>query len=462
MKSSNPIPESIQQVPGMPRHVVIYRVECSPYYWTRCYVNGRYRIRSTETENKKIAYEVAKTLFMDVLRSDEPRHILKPKTFAAVAMSLLNQEQAASKHSLYINDRGKINSTLLPFFKDRLISEITHQDLTEFVAHLNKLKIREKKKPYRETTQPLSPATKKHHLALVHKIFKHAVEIGSLQNIPHFPKLKERLKTSQKRDYLTWGEYNMLQRTVNKMIKAKVIYKGTPITLEHKLLINFMVNSFIRPSDLKVLKHKHVTRRSDPKAKTEWLTLSHPATKTNAQEVQTMPNAANIYGELLAYRKSVYNTDMTAYIKARKQTKTSSSTQDQVKKPCTYMEPEDYLFMPQYENRSTAMEKLGKIFAQIIEQSGLEQKRDKNLTLYSLRHTAIMYRLINSDVDSLALAKNARTSQAVIEKFYGAHLTTEQVREKLHSFKNESPTKTKKVRVINAGRSRSHSDHQQP
>jgi hypothetical protein len=81
------------------------------------------------------------------------------------------------------------------------------------------------------------------------------------------------------------------------------------------------------------------------------------------------------------------------------------------------------------------MEKLGKIFALIIKTSGLEEKRDKNLTLYSLRHTAIMYRLINSDIDSLALAKNARTSQAVIERFYGAHLTTDQVRKKLHSFR---------------------------
>jgi hypothetical protein len=54
-KSSNPIKDSVQPVPAMPRHVVIYRVECSPHYWTRCYVNGRYLIKSTETSNKKIA-----------------------------------------------------------------------------------------------------------------------------------------------------------------------------------------------------------------------------------------------------------------------------------------------------------------------------------------------------------------------------------------------------------------------
>lgn len=210
----------------MPKHVVLYRVECSPFFWTRCFVNGRYYIRSTETTNKKIAYEVAKRHFMDRLRSDDPRQLLTPKTFSAVAMSLLEQEKAASKKSLYINDKGKINSTLLPFFKDRLIDQITHRDLVGFLNHLNTLKVKSKKAPYRETDKLLSPATKKHHLALVHKIFKHAVEIGSLQSIPHFPKLKEKLRTSQKRDFLTWGEYTSLQRTVNQMIRKQAEYKG--------------------------------------------------------------------------------------------------------------------------------------------------------------------------------------------------------------------------------------------
>jgi len=42
--------------------------------------------------------------------------------------------------------------------------------------------------------------------------------------------------------------------------------------------------------------------------------------------------------------------------------------------------------------------------------------------------------LIYSQVDTLVLAKNARTSQAVIEQFYGSHLTTAQARKQLHSF----------------------------
>lgn len=424
----------------MPRHVCVFQVACSPFYWTRCFVNGRYHIKSTETKNKKLAYEFAKSHFMDVLRSDDPKHILKPRTFAAVALSLLDQEKAASKKSLYINDKGKINSTILPFFKDRLIDQISHRDLSEFLTHLNGLRIREKKAPYRETDRPLSPATKKHHMGLVHKIFKHAVEIGSLQAVPHFPKLKEKLRTAQKRDYLTMGEYASLQRTVNQMIAKGSEYKGTAVTLEHKLLINFMVNSFIRPSDLKVLQHKHVVKRSDPKTNTAWITLNHPATKTTAQAVQTMPDALKYYEELIAYRKQDLKARKQLHKKALKDYEALTEKQKQKKKkpvePRDYLDPDDYVFMPQYENRSTALEKLGKLFAMIIENSGLEEKREKNLTLYSLRHTAIMYRLINSDIDSLALAKNARTSQAVIERFYGSHLTTELVRKKLHSFKS--------------------------
>jgi hypothetical protein len=43
----------------------------------------------------------------------------------------------------------------------------------------------------------------------------------------------------------------------------------------------------------------------------------------------------------------------------------------------------------------------------------------------------------------LVLAKNARTSQAVIEQFYGSHLTTAQARKQLHSFIDKKPLKNK-------------------
>ena len=48
-----------------------------------------------------------------------------------------------------------------------------------------------------------------------------------------------------------------------------------------------------------------------------------------------------------------------------------------------------------------------------------------------------MMRLIMGNVNTLALARNARTSQAMIDKFYASHLTTPQVRAQLHAFIDE-------------------------
>ena len=62
--------------------------------------------------------------------------------------------------------------------------------------------------------------------------------------------------------------------------------------------------------------------------------------------------------------------------------------------------------------------------------------------MYGLRHTAIMFRLTIGRVDALALAKNARTSQQMIDKFYASHLKTSQVRKQLHAFPNEQAPKT--------------------
>ncbi len=56
-----------------------------------------------------------------------------------------------------------------------------------------------------------------------------------------------------------------------------------------------------------------------------------------------------------------------------------------------------------------------------------------------------MFRLMRSNVDTLILAKNARTSQGVIEQFYGSHLTTDQARRQLHSYLPVKKTKKKDV-----------------
>ncbi|MGA1350098.1 MAG: hypothetical protein ACO31B_03040 [Burkholderiaceae bacterium] len=66
-------------------------------------------------------------------------------------------------------------------------------------------------------------------------------------------------------------------------------------------------------------------------------------------------------------------------------------------------------------------------FRRILEAAGLRKGAGgQNRTLYSLRHTAITFRLLyGQGIDLLTLAKNARTSVEMIEKFYASELNPE-------------------------------------
>ena len=57
-----------------------------------------------------------------------------------------------------------------------------------------------------------------------------------------------------------------------------------------------------------------------------------------------------------------------------------------------------------------------------------------------------MLRIVKGNVNTLALARNARTSQAIIDRFYAAHLTTDHVRKQLHHFIEKEPVKGKAAR----------------
>ena len=419
----------------MPEKLVIFRVENSKFWWTRVYLNGRMYVKSTgvvdERNNQRLAFEFAKSFYNDCLLNQRPNPKSKVKSlqFSVLAASLVETERTTAKESLYKNDLGKINGLLIPHFGEKKITEIEYQDLVDLLEELN--------------AKDLAPATKKSYMSLMSKIFKYAVQEGALKAIPPFPKLKERLKTKESRDYLAWGEYVKLNKAVLDLEKLGEKVRGIAITEELMLLNKFMVNSFLRPTDIRVLKHKHVKKKTDVDEhgnKVTWLVLSHPATKTTAQEVQTMPDCVEVYDDLIKYRKKE---------KAQKITEAKTISHAGLRKKVIAkleaykpVDPDEFIFFPCYPNRTTMMSVWGKLFRAVLEKSKIEKTTGKNISLYSLRHTSIMYRLMYGKVDTLILAKNARTSQGVIEQFYGAHLTTAQARKELHSFVDKK-SKTK-------------------
>jgi integrase len=425
---------SVTKVPKMPEKLVIFRVENSKFWWTRVYLNGRMYVKSTgivdERNNQRLAFEFAKSFYNDCLLNQRPNPKSKAKSlqFSVLAASLVETERTTAKESLYKNDLGKINGLLIPHFGEKKITEIEYQDLVDLLEELN--------------AKDLAPATKKSYMSLMSKIFKYAVQEGALKAIPPFPKLKERLKTKESRDYLAWGEYVKLNKAVLDLEKLGEKVRGIPVTEELMLLNKFMVNSFLRPTDIRVLKHKHVKKKTDVDGsgnKVTWLVLSHPATKTTAQEVQTMPDCVEIYDDLIKYRKK----EKAQKIVEAKKISHAGLRKKAIEKLEAYnpVDPDEYAFFPYYPNRSTMMSVWGQLFRAVLEKSKIEKTTGKNISLYSLRHTSIMYRLMYGKVDTLILAKNARTSQGVIEQFYGAHLTTAQARKQLHSFVDKKPKK---------------------
>jgi hypothetical protein len=93
------------------------------------------------------------------------------------------------------------------------------------------------------------------------------------------------------------------------------------------------------------------------------------------------------------------------------------------------------LFLPQHKDRDHALKILSVMFSWVLEDLGLKQNtHGGNRTLYSLRHSAITFRLLyGSGIDLLTLARNARTSVDMIQRFYASTVQPEQNIRMLHS-----------------------------
>ena len=188
-------------------------------------------------------------------------------------------------------------------------------------------------------------------------------------------------------------EYELLLRNAQQMAVERVRVRETVVTDELSDLILFLTQSFVRPveSELYGLKHRHVTRSSDPPA----LLLTIANGKTGFRVSTTMPAAVTVYDQIASRHPQLSG-------------------------------PDDYLFFPGYLNRSSAKRIAQRQFNALLKRCNLKKNADfdHSHSLYSLRHTAICMRLTLSKgkVNIYTLAKNAGTSVDQIERFYARHL----------------------------------------
>jgi integrase len=164
---------------------------------------------------------------------------------------------------------------------------------------------------------------------------------------------------------------------------------------EMNWLIRFMVYTFVRPGDIRQIKNRHI---EIIRGNYRYLRLTLPEVKRHKAASVSLPSAVHIFEQVLAYQKGR-----------------------------GYGEPDDYVFFPEESNRRLVLDITGWAFNWILKELSLKTgPHGTDRTLYSLRHTAITFRLIyGGNIDLLTLARNARTSVEMIDKFYASTLSAE-------------------------------------
>jgi hypothetical protein len=156
-----------------------------------------------------------------------------------------------------------------------------------------------------------------------------------------------------------------------------------------------MVNCFIRPTDLKWMRYRHI---QIIEGRHRYLRLELPESKKHTTQIVSMQAAVSLYKK---HREAALARGL------------ASQT--------------DYVFLPEIRDRKVAMMIIDLQFRRLLEATGLRHgKRGQIRTLYSLRHTSIMFRLrYGRGIDLLTLARNARTSVEMVDKFYASELSAE-------------------------------------
>lgn len=408
---SLPVLSSMTSIRGYPSKLKIYRIRGSRYWQVRCFMEGKMHVRSTRTPEKYEAVESAKRFYeelllrfrqsgdgeLDRLAKAQAKETPARYLFQSVAEKALEGERGRMmRGELAMQSfkalRNRFKNHILPFFWGRDIRTMTYEDLSALMQTLER--------------RQSSSITITQYLQSVRLVFRYALMTELIDKLPPFPKVR---LNSRPRGGFTVDEYLQLLRMAKRLAAIEedhkpathrnraggIFTRTASVPYEMAWLIGFMVNSFLRPTDLKYLQHKHV---EIVRGEHLYLRLSLPETKRHKAQIVTLRPAVRIYRHLRQHAEGL-----------------------------GYAREDDYLFLPQVEDRDGAAVVLSQHFNKILQATGLKKNElGQERSLYSLRHTAIMFRLLyGKGIDLLTLARNARTSVQMIEEFYAANLTAE-------------------------------------
>lgn len=375
------------------RGLAIYRVNASPFWMCRIRDgrNKRNIVRSTKETSRIEARRAAEELYEAIFASGAIDKVPNHFRFDHFADLLLKQtlhdiEQGRRAKTQYKDLRYILENEergLLKRFGERDVRQITTKDFTGFIRDII------------EKRRDLSSSTHNQIRTAFRKVMKTALVEGAIQAVPDAPKLSSAKPNS--RTFFRFhpivskekDEYQALLRAANEMALEGQTVRGIKVTTELRDIILFTVHSFVRPtiSELYALKHADLAIADEPRR----LLLTIRKGKTGPRMVDTMQASVSVY-ERIRHRHE------------------------------RFLDPEDYIFLPEYKNRETAKRIIMRQFNALLERTNLKKDifTGQTHSMYSLRHTCLCMRLVLSEgrVNIFALAKNSGTSVEMLQNFY--------------------------------------------
>jgi hypothetical protein len=337
------------------RGIAIYKTHASPYWNARIRNSNThtYLLRSTKEKSRIKARAAALELASDLL-SKTPS-VPKEFTFKHYATRFLERARALVARKQ--RNKDYVRSALLFLDNDEwgLMKALGGDDIREiktrhFQQFMDKVGV---KRP------DLSPSTRNGLSATFRNVLKVASDDGVIDEVPSTPRTKH---TDNPRPFFRFfplvpksrDVYKKVLKTAKQMAADKVVIRGVQVTEELYDFIIFIVHSFVRPisTELYSIRHNDCEIADTPKR----LLVTIRNGKTGFRTANTMPGAVSAYERI-----------QDRYPDAK---------------------GEDYIFLPEYKNRSTAARIFQRQFNYLLETAAIKHDpiTDQDHTLYLQIH----------------------------------------------------------------------------
>lgn len=371
--------------------VQLYQRPNSPHWQCSCTVAGRQRRTTTKEESLARAKDVARDWYLGLMGKYRAGELKEGKTFKEAAARFMDEFEIITqgqRSPIYVQGHmDRLKNHLIPFFGDKVLSEITPGLVQDYRIHRMKSGRANPPKPKpdkngltKEAPPPKPPARSTLHQEIV--CLRQVLKTANRHRwLDYLPDLSTPYKTSGKISHRAWfspEEYKVFYEATRERAKnpKKERWRTASQNLHDFVLI--MVNTGLRPDEALRLEYRDVAIVTDEATGERILEIAVRG-KRGVGWCKSMPGAVHPFRRLRERNGG---------------------------------QPTDRLF-PSFQRE---------LFNAILAELNMKTDREgQRRTAYSLRHTYISMRLMEG-ADIYQIAKNCRTSVEMIENYYASHI----------------------------------------